>query len=166
MHHPIVPLKLYEKSLQKVHDGRVGVLPTLPARKTKCPLHKTHLKLRMLPSDQTPQDNRYVKYEGLNATLDINSNLNTGLEDYAKWSKKMWRKKVLNSSYVRSENLRPEDLTHKLLNIDCESLDLTKCLVGFHLSNLIYGSIHFNKNLKESNLSLFFSFIIVSNVYL
>jgi hypothetical protein len=152
MHHPIVPLNVYENSLQGVRKERVGKLPTLQKKKMKCPLNKIHVKLQMLPSDKTYKDGRVIKYEGLSNFVSINSRLKTGLESYITWSKKLWIKNVVASMYI-SESLRSEELQKQLLNIEEESLNLNQCLVGFHLSHLVYGSIRFNKNLRRVDVS-------------
>ena len=150
MFHPIANLSKYEKSLDKSHLR----LPALSkARETKCPMNKTHVKLRMLPSDCSPKDRRTITYEGLSEFLEINSQIDTGLDSFQDWSKKLWRRKVLQSEFVTSENLRPELLREKILDIEGKELDLRNYLVGFHLSHLIYGSIHFNKSLRSVNIA-------------
>ena len=60
---------------------------------------------------------------------------------------------MLQSEFVTSENLRPELLREKILDIEGKELDLRNYLIGFHLSHLIYGSIHFNKSLRSVNIA-------------
>ena len=48
----------------------------------------------------------------------INSKIDTGLDSFQDWSKKLWRRKVLQSEFVTSENLRPAPEKRNSLDIE------------------------------------------------